>query len=35
MEIMPQIYPIYKVLGKIPLIYNLSNKITVLNTISY
>ncbi len=33
MEAMPQIHPIYKVLGKIPFIYNLSNKITVLNTI--
>lgn len=34
METMPQIHPIYKVLKKIPFVYNLSNKITVLNTIS-
>lgn len=30
-ETMPDLYPIYKVIGKIPFIHNLSNKIAVLN----
>lgn len=34
METMPLIHPVYRVLGKIPFIYNFSNKIAVLNTIS-
>jgi len=31
METMPEIYPIYKMLGKLPLVYDLSNKIAVLS----
>ena len=30
METMPDIYPIYKIIGRIPFIRNLSNKIAVL-----
>ncbi len=33
-EVMEDIYPIYKVIGKIPFIRNLSNKISVLKKIS-